>query len=349
MSWDDRVIDDAEPGFFQPSDRPGSLRSRVEALLDNQKRMWPFLREGYVSLSQVEVKSIAVDGSEVLVQHNPRRIRSTAARVDKESVEARGCFLCAENLPREEKGISYSSDLVILCNPLPVLDRHLSIVRRDHVSQRIDGSVETLLALAYDLAPDYFVLYNGPECGASAPDHLHFQACARSLLPIENSLRAVDAPAAERCEICESTPRDEFELFTLADCGRTAVVFRGNDPDRLARWVYEVVSELGGGPSRPEPMMNLIVTHDDRQWTVFLFPRARHRPACFFAEGGDRLTVSPGAIDMAGVLVVPEKEHFNRLNADLIQQIYSEVSLPEGLVNEVVERVCARSGIEEAV
>jgi hypothetical protein len=245
--------------------------------------------------------------------------------------------------------MAYGGDFVILCNPMPVLDRHLSIVHRDHIPQRFEGVAETLLALAYDLGPDWFALYNGPECGASAPDHLHLQACARSLAPIEKSLRAGDAPAGERCEICESGPRDEFELFTLTDCGRTAVVFRGNDPDPLSRWVYEVVAELGGGTSRPEPMINLIATHDGRLWTIFLFPRARHRPACFFAEGEQRLIVSPGAIDMAGVLVLPEREHFDRIDADLVQQIYSEVSLSEDLVNEAVERVCERSGIEEAV
>lgn len=332
---------------------PGSLLrglpNRVEALFEGQKQDWPLLREGLQALSEVEVKRLDLDGSELVVQHNPRRIRSTAARVDKDVIEARRCFLCAENLPPEERGFSYGNELVILCNPLPVLADHISIVHRDHVPQRLDGAVEMLLALAYDLGPHFFVLYNGPKCGASAPDHLHLQACRRSLLPIEKALRQTDGPPAERCEICDSTPRDEFELFTLSDWGRTAVVFRGNDPDRIARWVYEVISELPVGMGEPEPMVNVVAAHDGRQWTVFFFPRARHRPACFFAEGADRITVSPGAIDMMGVVVVPERDHFERMNSELMRQIYAEVSLAEEKVNEAVERACERSSIREAV
>jgi hypothetical protein len=276
----------------------------------------------------------------VIVQHNPKRIRSTAARVDDASIGARACFLCPDGLPAEEKAIEYGDELMILCNPFPVLDRHLSVVHREHTAQQIDGNLETMLHLARDLAPDYFVLYNGPRCGASAPDHLHFQACSREGLPVD-SLLAEEPTEAAHCDICATGAGEGFELFTLTNGGRTIVVFRGSRADELAGWVYKTIGELSRDSFGNEPMVNIISAYDKNQWTVYLFPRARHRPACFFAEGEARLLVSPGAIDMAGVIVVPERSHFERIGGEQVEAIYAEVSLGEDRVIEVVERVAS--------
>ena len=301
------------------------------------------LKEGYAALEEMETKRIEVDGSDVVVQHNPKRIRSTAARVDNASIGARACFLCPESLPVEEKAVPYGEDLMILCNPFPVLDRHLSIVHRDHVPQQIEGNVESLLMLARDLAPDFFVLYNGPRCGASAPDHLHFQACSREGLPLEALL--ADEPAeAAHCDYCAMSAREGFELFTLTNGGRTVVVFRGSRAGELrAGSIKRSMSWLAKGPGG-EPMVNVICTYDESQWTVYLFPRALHRPACFFAEGDEQLLVSPGAIDMAGVLVIPERAHFEKIGAGQAEAIYAEVSMGEDQVIDVVERVASIAG-----
>ena len=298
--------------------------------------------------AEIETKRVRVEESEVVIQHNPRRVRSTAASVDKASVENRRCFLCAENLPPEEKGIAYGEDLIILCNPFPVLDRHLSIVHREHVPQQIAGNVEQLLSLAHDLGSSYFVLYNGPECGASAPDHLHFQACSRELLPIEDNLYDDEPVMVEDCNYCEETARNSFELFTLGGCGRSVVVFRGGNREEVAIWVYQVIKELTLQTDKDEPLINIICTYDPRVWTVYLFPRAKHRPASFYAEGEDRLVVSPGAIDMAGVVVVPEREHFERLDGERLASIFSEVSMNGTTVNDLVDSVCSLPEPEEA-
>jgi hypothetical protein len=366
MRWEERIITAQElkpylaapnlaaPNLAAPSG--GSVIKQVDALIEHQKQNWPMLAEGYAAFEAIETKRVQVDGSDVIVQHNPKRIRSTAARVDKASVGARACFLCSDSLPVEEKAIAYGDDLMILCNPFPILDRHLSIVHRDHTAQQIDGNLESLLQLARDLAPDYFVLYNGPQCGASAPDHLHFQACSRAGLPIE-ALLADDPPEAAHCDICATSASEGFELFTLTNGGRTVIVFRGNRADELAGWVYQTINELsrdsfgdnsfGDKSFGDEPMVNIISTYDKNQWTVYLFPRARHRPACYFAEGEERLLVSPGAIDMAGVIVVPERNHFERIGAKQVEAIYAEVSMGEDRVIEVVERVA--SVAEEAL
>ena len=344
MSWDDRIISEDELLTYMADQCDPSLGGRANALFEQQKKTWPMLAEGYAAFAAVETKRIEFEDSFVVVQHNPKRARSTGAAVDKASVEARGCFLCDDALPIKEKGIAYGY-LTILCNPFPVLDRHLSIVHRGHLEQKISGNVETLIALAATLAPDYFVLYNGPQCGASAPDHLHFQACSRALLPIENTVRRGDPEA--HCSVCEETAAQGLEVFTVTDAGRSLIVFRSNYADELAQWVYAALAELPEAQPGGEPMVNIICTYERRQWTIYLFPRARHRPASFFAEGSERLTVSPGAIDMAGVIVVPVREHFDRIGPEEVKAIFSEVSLSEDEVNEITARVCAGMGGEE--
>ncbi|PYP86545.1 MAG: hypothetical protein DMF61_12745 [Blastocatellia bacterium AA13] len=335
MNWEERLLT-----LTEPEGETSNLISRVSALLDQQKREWPLLAAGYGALARAEIRRFEMDGAPVFVQQNAGRIRSTAASVDKASVDARECFLCSSNLPPEEKGIAYGESHVILCNPYPVLERHLSIVSVRHTEQRIGGNIRLMLELAHDLSPDYFVLYNGPECGASAPDHFHLQACSRSNLPIEAVL-ATGEPAPEpHCDECEDTVLTYFELFTVSDSGRTVIVIRGGDWTVLARWIENIVNALGSRADKEEPLLNVILNYQKAVWTVFIFPRKKHRPACFYAEGAEKILVSPGAIDMAGILVVPEHDHFLKLDAKRIKEIYSEVSLEEDEVNSVLETLC---------
>jgi hypothetical protein len=346
MSWDEKIISLRELRAYQDEETDQSLESRVASLIDQQRETWPLLREGCEAFAQIETKRVPVQEAEVVIQHNPRRIRSTAASVDRASVESRRCFLCPDGLPPEEKGIAYG-DLVILCNPFPILDRHLSIVHREHTPQQIEGNVDMLLSLAHDLGSSYFVLYNGPECGASAPDHLHFQACSRELLPIEGGLYEDESVMDEDCDYCEESARNNFELFTLGGCGRSVVVFRGGNRDEVATWVYAVIKELALQTDKTEPLINIVCTYDPRIWTVYLFPRAKHRPASFYAEVGQRLIVSPGAIDMAGVVVVPEREHFDKIDGPGVAAILSEVSMNSEIVNDLVDSICSLPEPEE--
>ena len=339
MNWNEHIIGDRELFDYLKDPRDRGWAARANALIEQQRRAWPLLAQGTAALAEIETRRVPVAASEVVIQHNPHRIRSTAAAVDKGSVEKRPCFLCAENLPPEEKGIAYGEELGIFCNPFPILSRHLTVVHRRHVEQTIVGNFESLLALAADLAPDYFALYNGPQCGASAPDHLHFQACSRELLPIAEDLQAEIAADPAHCEICEAGPRDQFELFTMAGCGRSVIVLRGNRPEEVAAWFYRVVDELPRLEGHTEPMMNIICTYERDTFTAFLFPRTKHRPASFFAEGEARLIVSPGAIDMAGVIVTPRPEDFARLDGARVEAIYAEVSPTDEAVNDILERV----------
>jgi len=347
VNWDQKIVGPEALGAYQDDPADSSLETRVAALIDQQHEVWPSLREGYDAFAQVETKPVQVNEAEVVIQHNPRRIRSTSASVDKTIIGNRRCFLCPENLPEEEKGIAYGDDLVILCNPFPILDRHLSIVHRDHRPQQIEGNLDAMLSLARDLGSSYFVLYNGPECGASAPDHLHFQACSRELLPIEQKLFEDEPVMTEDCAYCEETARNSFELFTLGGIGRSVVLFRGGNREELAHWVYKVIDELAEHTGKSEPLLNIVCTYDPKLWTVYLFPRAKHRPASFYAEGKERLIVSPGAIDMAGVVVVPERQHYDKIDGEVMSRIFSEVSLSGELVNDLIDAICALPDAEQ--
>ena len=330
MNWEGRITAEFRP--FRASENRRSLRDIVAGFIEEQKQTWPLLQKGCEALKQVQTRRLELPGAEpcyVLAQFNPGRIRSTAAAVDNASIESRPCFLCVENLPPEEKGVAYGPDLVITCNPFPILENHLSIIARDHVPQSIDGRIESFLMLARDLGPEYFTLYNGPRCGASAPDHFHFQACSRSSLPIEEDLRfraAADAPGP-----------GQTQITLLENSLRSVVVFEGSDHGKLVGGIHRLITnlKLESGQSE-EPLINIVALFETGLWRVYVFPRAKHRPSSFFAEGEERLLVSPGAIDMAGTIVMPDQKEFERVTAGQIATIFSEVSLDTATVNRAL-------------
>ncbi len=320
MNWTSRLISEQELSAYSAIPLT-DLRSRVAPMIAEQLDTWPMLRNATAALSQVEYKELDVNGSHVQVQFNPARIVSTAAKVDAASIKARPCFLCPENLPAEEKGIAFGENYVILCNPFPVLKNHLVISHRQHTPQAIADKFGNFLDLTKAIGDEYFTLYNGPACGASAPDHHHFQACSRAAVPLFDEV--------ENWPRNYQTQQEAFPFFTLADYRLNVLIARGTEKPKIAAWFAETLLALATIASDflIEPMLNLAATYDAHGWTVYLFPRAKHRPACYFAEGAKQLTVSPAGIDLAGVLVVPQPEHFARITAHDVEKIYCEVTL----------------------
>jgi hypothetical protein len=318
MTWESRLIhDDALAAYTtQPIT---NLSTRVAALIQQQLATWPMLRNATDALDQVQYKELSVKGARVLAQFNPARIVSTAAQVDAASIQARPCFLCAENLPAEEKGIACGENYVVLCNPFPVLKNHLVMAEKRHTPQAIAGRFEDLLDFAQALGSEYFTLYNGPACGASAPDHHHFQACHRAGIPLFAEVHhwpqtRLSAPA-------------ELDLFSLAEYRLKILVASSAKKDKISAWLQETIFEVAQATAvTAEPLLNLIVSYDPHQWTVYLFPRAKHRPSCYYAAGDERLTVSPAGIDLTGILVVPDPNHFARLTATDVERIYAEIT-----------------------
>ena len=320
MSFEDRILgaESLRPYLVNKSD-PEFL-SLIEALYEQQLATWPMLREAVSGFGQVEYRKLSVKSSEVLAQFNPQRIVSTGAKVDAATIRQRPCFLCSENLPKEERGVAFGQDFIALYNPFPVLPRHLVISARRHIPQTIEGNFGTLLDLALELGDDFFVIYNGAACGASAPDHLHFQASERKLAPIILEI--------ERWEKRVLYNDSRLEIFALKDYRLNALIARGSDQIALVEWFDSALTLLAAVTgAESEPMINLVATREDNRWTVIIYPRSKHRPDRYFAEGDDQLTVSPAAIDLSGVLVVPRPDHFAKINAQDVEDIYAEVTL----------------------
>ena len=289
----------------------------VEALFKRQVRAWPLLAKGIAGLASAQTRPASVDGFEVLVRHIPHRIASTTAATDRESIARRPCFLCPENLPAEEEGVPFGSGFTIYCNPFPIVDRHLTIAHQAHTPQRIVSQFGHLLDLAAAL-PGYFIIYNGPECGASAPDHMHFQAGSRTLLPVEKDTAGLSGP-------------------TLPNYPLRTLLFRDRDRSRLVDRVDGAVDLLARTTGkRGEPLVNIASFHDRGEWVTCLFPRGKHRPRAFHTG---ELTVSPAAIDLCGIFVVPRENDFQKITGADIAAIFREISLPEDQFIEVAARL----------
>lgn len=307
-----------------------SLGQLCTRLLEEQKRTWPALAAAYVGLDAVQTRKIVCCGYETGLQFNPARIVSSGAAVDSRSIQNRPCFLCVDNLPREQKGILYKEDYLILCNPAPVFKKHFTVVHLRHQPQAIGSSINMLLDITADMSPDFVVFYNGPACGASAPDHLHFQAIPANVLPMLKSF-------PEHFRIIKDA---SVQVYRGEGINRAAVVLAGGDKKSLLEYFDHLIKSAQNIiPASGEPMINVLCSYEDGVWRIMIFFRSRHRPDAFYREDEQKVFVSPGAIDMAGVVIAPLKMDFNRLDGESIGRIYEEVSLPEEKVNEIIDKL----------
>ena len=287
---------------------------KIDRLFQQQLKVWPLLAAGTEGLARARTRPVRINWFDVHIRHIPHRAGSTTAAVDRASIERRPCFLCAENMPREQEGVEFDRALTIYCNPYPIVANHLTIVHREHRPQRIAGQLGALLDLTESL-PGYFVIYNGPECGASAPDHLHFQAGSRELFPIERDTSEMSGPV-------------------VPDYARNVFLFRAADRARLLDQLEHAIRLLASVTGHAdEPLINIAAFHDGEDgWSVFLFPRGKHRPEVFYTG---ELTVSPASIDLCGVFVVPLEKDFGRISGKDIGDIFREVTLPASQLEEV--------------
>ncbi|MDR0895527.1 MAG: DUF4922 domain-containing protein [Prevotellaceae bacterium] len=274
----------------------------IDEFFDKQLTEWPLARDNYAALARVRTKTLMVDGLPYRVQSNAARILSTAAKTDARSISERPCFLCRTNRPPEQRYIDHVLDSYdILVNPYPIFPRHLTIALTEHHPQALsDERFADMLTLA-QMLPHFILFYNDAQSGASAPDHLHFQAGSRNILPVEQAIY-----------------RSRFEphaRFIDTDCREEAV----------ARFA-QLFRNLQITQERVDPMLNLLCWYHDGQWTVSLFPRKKYRPDCYYASGKAQLLCSPAAVEMAGLFVLPREEDFERITATDIYHIIQEVS-----------------------
>lgn len=285
-----------------------TLAWQVDSLFSTQMAKWELARKNFSDLRQVKLREMELDnGSKVYIQCNPARMISTASKIDKKSIEGRKCFLCPANRPAEQDIISWRN-YDVLVNPYPIFDPHLTIPCREHTPQRINGRLNDMMDLAREL-DGWAVFYNGPKCGASAPDHFHFQAVKRERLPILYS-----ECGWCRVEHLTGSKREIEEAFSEL---LPTLYF---DPEDLSPETLDLKSQTS-----IEPMMNLVCIWNNGTWELLVFPRKMYRPSLYGPEPGHYM-ISPGTIEMCGVLIAPRLEDYDKITPAEVRQIYDEVT-----------------------
>lgn len=294
----------------------------LERFFDLQLSQWPETQQRYRDLENVQTKELRTGELTLMAQFNPARIRSTGASITKQALAERPCFLCKENRPKEQL-TSHLSPLTshLLVNPFPILPMHFTLPTDAHQPQRIKPLFGQMMEFLKKF-PELTVFYNGPRCGASAPDHAHLQAGTTGVLPLQkewNRLEKSLKPIAQ--------PNDGALMALVEDYPCTAVVIRTKDTKTTEQLFMQLYDSLPIMEGEEEPMMNVISWREENDFLTVVFPRKKHRPDCYFKEGDEQLLVSPGAIDMAGLLITPREEDFRKLDAEKAVVILQECSL----------------------
>lgn len=307
----------------------------ADRLIAEQLAEWPQAHDNYEALKNVRVKDLDVDGMRVRVQFNPARIVSSGAKIDPKAIRERKCFLCGENRPAVQRGIEWGPDgkYIVLINPFPIFPRHLTIPDRSHTDQLISGRVEDMMDLAEEL-DGYTVFYNGPKCGASAPDHMHFQAGNSDFLTI--------ADALEDAELKVLVQEDDYAMLSLVDSLPVNVFVIDASDHRAGAELFErLYKALPVPEGEKEPMMNLLCYATPAGVRLVVIPRKRHRPACYGMpeDGPDKMLLSPASVDMGGVFITPLEKDFEALDADTVRRVLDELTLSNEEINAIAENV----------
>lgn len=292
--------------------------SQINKLLAEQIDEWPRASINYTALANVKVKSFGVGPLTLKVQFNPARIVSSAAKVDAKSLAERKCFLCHDNRPAVQRGIDWGERYTILINPFPIFPRHLTIPDKSHTLQLIKGRIADMLTLAGEL-DEYTIFYNGPRCGASAPDHMHFQAGNSDFLTI--------APALESCEMQEVAAEGEARLYLAAGMPMGVFVIDADTPERGQMLFDRLYAAMPIPEGEAEPMMNLLAYSTPIGVRLAVIPRKRHRPSFYGTEGPGTMLISPASVDMGGVFITPLEKDFDSLDINIATKIFDELCL----------------------
>ena len=300
---------------------------------NRQLEKWDDARRRYHDLRNVKTRELVVGASSFHVQWNPARMVSTGASIDKKTLAERPCFLCEQNRPKEQFKKSIDSQYDLLVNPYPILPIHFTIPNVKHVPQLIReayGEIHKLL----EEYPELMVFYNGPKCGASAPDHAHFQAGTSGTLPLQKSWKRLSHHLTKIVSLNED---EDISLIEEYPCPAMLIRSRSQYGDeQLFRRLYEAMPLRA---DEVEPMMNIVSWRYRDEYLSVVFLRSKHRPDCYYAEGDEQYIISPGALDMAGLFITPRQEDFERLTPERALSILAEVSLDKEELAQLIDRL----------
>lgn len=317
------------------------MDNQIDKFVKDQLSVWPLAAENYRSLKKAGSKVLSIGGLPVTVQLNPCRRISSEASLDKESINRRPCFLCPENRPAEQTNMEFEGRkgrrYRVTLNPYPIFPSHLVISSFEHTPQSIWHRYQDLLDFVRE-NNEYLGFYNGPESGASAPDHMHFQACPLGLTPLQNRVDELLA-AGDDNTLDYLTNVKEARLFHLNEYARGVFVLCGATAKSMAKLFYRLLDCAPVPDGSSEPKMNIIAwCHEGEYRTAVIF-RERHRPHNYSSSGADHLAMSPGCADLAGVYVTTREEDFGKLDAGLLSQVVREVAASEETEKEIIWRL----------
>ena len=306
--------------------------SSISRFFNRQLEMWEDARHRFRDLKHVEVRQLS---DQLKVQFNPARIVSTGAKIDKHTLGERPCFLCERNRPKEQMTKQIDDHFQLLVNPFPILPVHFTIPATKHQPQSIYrhyGEMHRLLSLHSEL----MVFYNGPKCGASAPDHLHFQAGTSGVLPLQTNWQRLSRNLTDVISL-----NDEEKISVLSDFLVPAFVIISKSEDSDEELFHRLYRSMPMRGDESEPMMNIIAWRKGDEFISVVIPREKHRPDAYFAEGEAQMMVSPGALDMAGLIITPREEDFSKINLDKATALLRECGISAEKMEAVVSNLKA--------
>lgn len=313
--------------------------SSISRFFNRQLEVWTDARHRFRDLKHVETRQFS---DQLKLQWNPARIVSTGAKIDEKTLGERPCFLCDKNRPKEQMSKQIDEKFHLLVNPFPILPVHFTIPARKHQPQLIYknyGEMHRFISLHSDL----MVFYNGPKCGASAPDHLHFQAGTNGILPLQTNWQRLSRNLTDIISL-----NDEEKISVVRDFIVPAFVIiskSAESDEALFRRLYKAMPQRG---DETEPMMNIISWRKGEEFISVVIPREKHRPEAYFAEGDAQFVVSPGALDMSGLIITPREEDFRKLTEEKALSLLQECGVSEEKMNVIIAKLKASKNAEDA-
>ena len=311
--------------------------SSISRFFNRQMEKWADARHRYRDLKHVETHQLS---DQLKVQWNPARIVSTGAKIDKKTLGDRPCFLCDKNRPKEQISKQIDERFLLLVNPFPILPVHFTIPARKHQPQSIYknyGEMHRFLSLHSEL----MVFYNGPKCGASAPDHLHFQAGTSGILPLQANWQRLSRNLTDIISL-----NDDEKIALIHDLVVPAFVIISKSEDSDEALFHRLYKSMPVRGDETEPMMNIIAWRKGDEYISVVIPREKHRPEAYFAEGDAQMMVSPGALDMSGLIITPREEDFRKLTEESATAILQECGVSTDKMNSIVTKLKASKEAE---
>lgn len=290
----------------------------INELFESQLDTWLLAKNNYLELKTVKERRVEFENCIIRLQYNPKRIKSTAANIDKEEISKRSCFLCSNSRPKEQQMIDYKGKYDILINPFPIMPIHLTIAHKGHINQSIEYFPD-MLSLAFDLQ-EYSILYNGAECGASAPDHMHFQAGTKDFIQSELEIDKI----IQSGDCIDILPNEI--VYGSYNYLRKCIVIKSSDKNAIINTFNLILKRKAEySDIHKDAKLNIISRYDEGIWTVILFLRKAHRSHHYYLK--NNILISPGVIDMGGVIICPREADYLNITKEEIKEIFSEVSL----------------------